>query len=414
LHALADLRNARANLEKHGGDPALKWDERAAVNAIDFAIADIKRAALDDGKPLQDHPPVDAREMRPGRLHRALAALQAARNDVAQDEDTAFASGLRGRGLQKIDEAIRYTEEGLAEVEARKPGAPPAAAAAAAAVAPPPRQAHPAYLRALSDLRNARANLEKRGGDPALKWDERAGVNAIDFVMLEIKQAAIDDGKPLQDHPPIDAREPRAGRLHRALAALQAARNDVAQDEDNAFANGLRARGLQKIDEAIRYTEEGLAEIEQPRGNAAAAAAISPGPAPGPTPPPRGQAHPAYLRALSDLRSARAHLEKKGGDRQMRWDERGAVEAIDRAMGNIRQAALDDGKPLQDHPPIDAREPRAGRLHKALAALQAARGDIGQEEDNAFANGLKARGLHDVDEAIRFTEQGVAEAEHEH
>jgi hypothetical protein len=423
LHALSDLRSARANLERRGGDPTLKWDEHAAVTEIDRAMGDIRQAAVDDGKTLQDHPPIDVREPRAGRLHRALAALQAARNDVAQDEDNGFANGLRARGLHNIDEAIRFTEQGIAEVEARRPGAPPPAAVGApppAAGAPPPaavavvpaRQAHPAYLHALSDLRNARANLEKRGGDPALNWDERASVNAIDFAMTEIKQAALDDGKPLQDHPPIDAREPRGGRLHRALAALQAARNDVAQDEDNTFANGLRARGLQKIDEAIRYTEEGIAAVEQPRGNAAVAAAVSPGPAPSPAPAPHAQAHPAYLRALSDLRNARAHLERKGGDRQMRWDERGAVEAIDRAIGNIKQAALDDGKPLQDHPPVDAREARAGRLHKALAALQAARGDIAQEEDNAFANGLKARGLHDVDEAIRFTEQGIAEAEH--
>jgi hypothetical protein len=95
----------------------------------------------------------------------------------------------------------------------------------------------------------------------------------------------------------------------------------------------------------------------------------------------------------------------------MKWDEHDAVVAIDRAIEEIKRAALDDGKNLNDHPPIDAREPRAGRLHKALAALRAAREDVSKEEDNAFANGLRARALQNIDEAIRFTDLGIQAAE---
>jgi hypothetical protein len=120
--------------------------------------------------------------------------------------------------------------------------------------------------------------------------------------------------------------------------------------------------------------------------------------------------HPHYLEALSDLRNARANLEKKGGDRAMKWDEREAVAAIDRAIKSIKEAAIDDGRNLADHPPIDAKEPRGGRLHKALDALRAARADIDREEDNAFARGLRGRASHDIDEAIRFTEAGVQAA----
>jgi hypothetical protein len=114
---------------------------------------------------------------------------------------------------------------------------------------------------------------------------------------------------------------------------------------------------------------------------------------------------------LSDLRNARAHLERKGGDRQMKWDEHDAIVDIDRAIHDIKGAAIDDGKNLDDHPPVDAREPREGRLHKALAALRSARVDIEKEEDNANAVGLRARAIHDVDEAIRFTEAGIRAAE---
>jgi tetratricopeptide (TPR) repeat protein len=406
------LRNARWNLERRGGDPTMRWDEHRAIEAIDRAINDIKRAAIDDGKNLQDHPSVDAQEPRAGRLHRALSALQSARNDVAQEEDNAFANGLRARGLHNIDEATRLTEQGIAEAD-RTPPPPPVAAAppppAAAPPPPPPAQAHPAYLHALADLRNARWNLERRGGDPTMRWDERHAVEAIDRAINDIKRAAIDDGKNLQDHPPTDA-EPRAGRLHRALSSLQAARADVSQEEDNAFAGGLRARGLHNIDEAIRLAEQGITEADRPPP-APPVAAAPPPPPPAAAPPP-AQAHPAYLHALSDLRNARWNLERRGGDPAMKWDEHHAIEAIDRALSDIKRAAIDDGKNLEDHPPADAHEPRAGRLHRALSALQAARGDVSQEEDNAFANGLRARGLHNIDEAIRFLHEGLEEADH--
>jgi hypothetical protein len=132
---------------------------------------------------------------------------------------------------------------------------------------------------------------------------------------------------------------------------------------------------------------------------------------PPPPPPPPPAVHPAYLHALSDLRSARFNLARKGGDPTMRWDEAIAIAAIDRAIAEIKHASIDDGKNLEDHPPVDAREPRIGRLHRALAALRAAHHDVNEEEDNAYAQGLKARAVHHIDEAIRLTEQGVAEAE---
>lgn len=136
-----------------------------------------------------------------------------------------------------------------------------------------------------------------------------------------------------------------------------------------------------------------------------------------PPPPPAAQpaapaqnagAHPAYLHALSDLRNARGNLERKGGDNQMKWDERVAIEATDRAINDIKQASIDDGKNLADHPAVDAREPRSGRLHKALDALRAARKDVEQEEDNNYAQGLKARSIRNIDDAIKRTEEGIA------
>lgn len=54
-----DLRAARAYLSRPA-NATVKWDENRAIREIDAAIAEIKRASSDDGKPLADHPPVDA------------------------------------------------------------------------------------------------------------------------------------------------------------------------------------------------------------------------------------------------------------------------------------------------------------------------------------------------------------------
>jgi hypothetical protein len=118
---------------------------------------------------------------------------------------------------------------------------------------------HPAFLHALSDLRFARAHLErKKGGDAEVKWDESQAIGDIDGAIRKIKEASVDDGKNLTDHPPVDAKLARAGRLRRALEALNAAHHDVAKEEDDAFAQGLKKRAISDIDSAILRTKEGL------------------------------------------------------------------------------------------------------------------------------------------------------------
>ena len=126
-------------------------------------------------------------------------------------------------------------------------------------VAPPPRVVvvqqparHPAYLRALSDLRAARWLIERRPGDWAQTSDEVESVRHIDAAINDIKRAAFDDGKNLNDHPPLDDHPDHAGRIHEALQFLNKARSDIAREEDNAFANGLRDRAIGHIDAAIR------------------------------------------------------------------------------------------------------------------------------------------------------------------
>ena len=118
--------------------------------------------------------------------------------------------------------------------------------------------------------------------------------------------------------------------------------------------------------------------------------------------------HPAYLHALSDLRAARAHLEHHDGG-ELRHEEKEAIHHIDDAINEIKKASIDDGKDLNDHPPVDARVDYPGRLHRAKELLERAHRDVSEEEDNRFAQGLQKRAfehidkaIHEVDEAIRI------------
>jgi len=123
---------------------------------------------------------------------------------------------------------------------------------------------HPGYLHALSDLRVARAHLE-RPNHGELKQQERDAIHEIDEAIGEIKRASIDDGRDLSDHPPVEVRLDWSGRLHRALELLDRAHHDVAQEEDNRFAQGLQQRALEHIDRAHHHAEEALRIVEYRR-----------------------------------------------------------------------------------------------------------------------------------------------------
>jgi hypothetical protein len=124
----------------------------------------------------------------------------------------------------------------------------------------PPRE-HPAYLHALTDLRHARAHLQRPDGGE-LRDQEKHAIHEIDEAINEIKKASIDDGKDINDHPAVDAGLDWRGRLHRALELVNKAHNDVAQEEDNAFAQGLQQRALEHIDKAHHHIEEAIHIVE--------------------------------------------------------------------------------------------------------------------------------------------------------
>jgi hypothetical protein len=116
LHALSDLRTARWMLEHRPGDAAVSAQEDVAITEIDAAIGEIKRAAIDDGKDIHDHPQVDVPKDHPGHLHKALELLRKVHADVAREEDDPVTRGLRNRAVGHIDVAIHATEKAIADV----------------------------------------------------------------------------------------------------------------------------------------------------------------------------------------------------------------------------------------------------------------------------------------------------------
>jgi hypothetical protein len=115
LHALSDLRLARAYLDQIAWPP-VQHDEEHAIREIDAAISEIKMASIDDGKNLEDHAPIDV-NMRPdGRFRKALELLDKAHNDTARAEDVPQARGMRDRAVRHIDQAHGTVDDAIRRV----------------------------------------------------------------------------------------------------------------------------------------------------------------------------------------------------------------------------------------------------------------------------------------------------------
>jgi hypothetical protein len=117
--------------------------------------------------------------------------------------------------------------------------------------------------------------------------------------------------------------------------------------------------------------------------------------------------HPAYLHALSDLRDARAHLEQVSSNDVVAQEAMHALDHIDKAIGEIKKAAIMDGKNIQDHVPVDAQLARTGRFHKAQELLDKAKHDVSGEEDQPDTKGLQQRVMHQIEEAQHSVQHAI-------
>jgi len=113
--------------------------------------------------------------------------------------------------------------------------------------------------------------------------------------------------------------------------------------------------------------------------------------------------HPYYLHALSDLRTARWFLYHQPGDRKVYAGEDVGIQEIDKAIGEIKKAGIDDGKDLNDHPNVDVKE-HGSRLLRSIETLKKAKSDIDKEEDNPEVRELRHRANDHIERAIRAAE----------
>jgi hypothetical protein len=107
LHALSNLRYARAIIYAYHGNPEAEAEGRRAIVEIDAAIHEIVKASIDDGRPLSDHPPADATSFRAGPFTKAFELINDSIADINKHEQNDYADGLKQRALMHLNEAVR-------------------------------------------------------------------------------------------------------------------------------------------------------------------------------------------------------------------------------------------------------------------------------------------------------------------
>jgi hypothetical protein len=127
---------------------------------------------------------------------------------------------------------------------------------------------HPGYMHALKDLSAARWNLQHRPGEVAVSTQEYRAISEIDRAIGEVKKAAHDDGKDIEERPHEDPDLDRPGRLHRAVDLLEKAHGELDREEDNAQARGPKHRALDHVDHAIEAARRAIQNVERARASA--------------------------------------------------------------------------------------------------------------------------------------------------
>lgn len=258
---------------------------------------------------------------------------------------------------------------------------------------------HPAYLHARSDLRRATL-LMRIPDEPNVHRDMLTAAELTERAIRELDNAARWDRRDIDDHPPIDTRLGRGSRFREILRLLDSARHDIEHEEDNPLAREWRNRAFRNIDDAMNVVRQG--GYDKFRDELTSA----------PVPPPIAAppaVHPAYLRAISDLRYARALLFRPDWGPVMR-DQRAAVDEIDRAIGDAKRAAIDDGRSPDDHPPIERGLGWEGRFRKAMELLDSAERDLSSAETNGAAGAWRNGALANIRNAKAFVGKAMRDS----
>jgi len=111
MHALADMRVVRYWVS-HPDSGSMHDQEKAVVDELDQAIADIKAAGIDDGK--GDNAGADTNMRWIARLNKAADMLNKAHDEVLKDQDDGAAQGLQQKTLDHIAKARKNVVAAIA------------------------------------------------------------------------------------------------------------------------------------------------------------------------------------------------------------------------------------------------------------------------------------------------------------
>jgi len=264
---------------------------------------------------------------------------------------------------------------------------------------------HPHYLTARTDLRRATL-LMRIPDEPNVMRDMATAAAQTERAIHELDLAARFDLRDINEHPPVDARMGRGSRFREILRLLGSARADIGREEDNPLARIWRNRAFGYIDSAMEVVRRG--GYDKFRDDTAGMAPPPPPVEAAPPPPvmPVGAPHPHYRSAISDLRYARALLNRSDWRDVMR-DQRAAVQEIDRAIADARQAAIDDGRNPDAHPPIDARMGWEGRFRKSMELLDSAQRDLSAEVDYGPSAAWRTSALRNIQNAKAYVARAM-------
>jgi hypothetical protein len=126
--------------------------------------------------------------------------------------------------------------------------------------------------------------------------------------------------------------------------------------------------------------------------------------------------HPGFLHALEDLRYAGAHLQRPDGG-QLQVQETKAIQAIQAAIFDIKNAYANDGKTLpRDEGKynrnllVDTQLDWPNRLRRAIELVNKAHSYVVQEQGGSSDEGFqraRRQALEDIDKARRNIEEAI-------
>jgi hypothetical protein len=115
LRARSDMRRAQFLLRVQE-EPNVTRRLIEADRELEAAVHEVDRAAVLDGKFIDDHPPVDTHLDRRGRFHRIVELLRSARADLGREEDNGRAAGWRDAAYRHIDQALEHVHRAAVDL----------------------------------------------------------------------------------------------------------------------------------------------------------------------------------------------------------------------------------------------------------------------------------------------------------